>query len=84
MINTKLHNKALRKMRTLWCCCDCTDHHGMSWCSEHLRKFGEWSQVKRGTGKNSLKNNEAKIRKLIVHIPTYFRTLKLTLPHGLR
>jgi len=41
MINTNLHNKALRKMRTLWCYCYCTDCYGMSRCSAHLRRFAE-------------------------------------------
>jgi len=30
MINTKLHNIAVRKLRTLrGCCCYCTDRYGM-------------------------------------------------------
>ena len=49
-------------MRTLWCCCYCTDRYGMSWCSAHLRRFGDWCQLRRGTGKNSWFRNVCSVR----------------------
>jgi hypothetical protein len=83
MINTKLCNKALKKMRTLWCCCYFTDCYEISWCSVHLTRFGDRYQVKRGTGNSWVQNDGTETRKHIAHIPTDYCTLKLTIPHGL-